>query len=60
MHYHWFKNSEAIGKTIKLSFDHGDMSVMSEKATGFDWKLKTIPTLRHAAGAKKFLSFNKK
>jgi len=60
LHYHWFKNSEAIGKTIKLSFDHGDMYVMSEKATGFDWKLKTIPTLRHAAGAKKFLSFNKK
>jgi hypothetical protein len=60
LHYHWFKNSEPIGRTIKLSFDHGDMYVMSEKASGFDWKLRSIPTLRHAAGAKKFLSFTKK
>jgi len=60
LHYHWFQDSQPIGKTIKFSFDHGDMYVMSEKATGFDWKLKTIPTLRHAAGAKKFLSFIKK
>lgn len=33
---------------------------MSEKATGYDWKLKKIPTLRHAAGAEKYLTIKKK
>jgi hypothetical protein len=32
-----------------------DIYAMSEKATGFDWKKKTIVTLRHAAGCKKYL-----
>ena len=60
LHYHWFKDSKPIGKRIKLSFDHGDMYVMSEKASGFDWKLRSIQTLRHSAGAKKFLELKKK
>jgi hypothetical protein len=30
---------------------NGDMYIMSEKATGFDWKLKKVPSLRHAVGA---------
>jgi hypothetical protein len=30
------------------------MYIMSEKAVGTDWKMKNIPTLRHATGAKKF------
>jgi hypothetical protein len=34
--------------------NHGDLYVMSEKAVGQDWKRKVIPTLRHAAGAKKY------
>jgi hypothetical protein len=29
---------------------------MSEKAVGFDWKKKKIPTLRHAAGCIKYLT----
>ncbi len=33
---------------------------MSEKATGNDWKLKKIPTLRHAAGALKFRTIKPK
>lgn len=28
---------------------------MSEKATGNDWKMSSIPTLRHAAGTEKVL-----
>ena len=31
------------------------MYAMSEKATGNDWKSKNKLTLRHAAGAEKFL-----
>lgn len=41
---------------ICLNIDHGDVYIFSEKATGQDWKKKTIPTLRHAAGAQKFLT----
>lgn len=32
---------------------------MSDKAVGFDWKKKNIPTLRHAAGSKKYLTIEK-
>ena len=31
------------------------MYVISEKATGYDWHLRKIPTLRHATGCEKFL-----
>jgi hypothetical protein len=33
----------------------GDLYVMSEKAVGTDVKKKKIATLRHAAGASKYL-----
>lgn len=55
LHYQWFIKSSPIGDRIKLKFRHGDIYIMSEKATGNDWKLKNIPTLRHAAGCDKFL-----
>lgn len=55
LHYQWFYQSQPIGERIKFNFKSGDMYVMSEKATGNDWKLKNVPTLRHAAGAKKYL-----
>jgi hypothetical protein len=31
------------------------MYVMSEKAVGFDWKKRIVPTLRHAAGCDKYI-----
>lgn len=37
----------------------GDIYVMSDKAVGYDWKKKTINTLRHAAGAEKYLLIKK-
>jgi hypothetical protein len=55
LHYQWFLEGKAIGKRIKFMLNHGDMYVMSDKAVGFDWKKKKIATLRHAAGANKFL-----
>lgn len=55
IHYQWFKNSKPIGKRIILELNHGDLYAMSEKATGFDWKKKSIYTLRHATGCDKFL-----
>ena len=56
MHYQWFLNSKPIGKRIKFELNDGDIYFMSKKAVGTDWKRKLIPTLRHAAGCKKYLS----
>jgi hypothetical protein len=57
LHFQWALNGKPIGERIELTLNHGDMYVMSEKATGYDWKTRKIPTLRHAAGAAKFLQF---
>eukprot|EP01092_Planopodium_desertum_P004852 TRINITY_DN2053_c0_g1_i2.p1 TRINITY_DN2053_c0_g1~~TRINITY_DN2053_c0_g1_i2.p1 ORF type:complete len:212 (-),score=18.19 TRINITY_DN2053_c0_g1_i2:25-660(-) len=50
----------SIGERVKLILNHGDLYVMGDRATGNNWKLKKIPTLRHAAGAKRFLTIKKK
>jgi len=54
LHYTWFKDSKKVGTTAKLMINGGDIYVMSEKATGNDWKKRSIYTLRHAAGCKKY------
>lgn len=51
----WWLRHEPVGEKHVLSdLSHGTMYVMSEKATGFDWKRSSIRTLRHAAGCEKF------
>jgi hypothetical protein len=55
LRYQWFQNNKKIEDFKELILNHGDLYIMSEKATGFDWKRKIIPTLRHAAGCKKFI-----
>ena len=59
LHYQWFTKNKSIGKRVELNIKHGDIYVMSEKATGYDWKKKNSITLRHAAGCEKFLKINK-
>lgn len=56
LHYQWFVNSKPIGERFEIEINHGDLYIMSEKAVGFDWKKKKIPTLRHAAGCIKYLT----
>ena len=56
LHYQWFYKRKPVGTRAKLMFNHGDIYFMSEKATGNDWKKRNKYTLRHAAGADKFLS----
>lgn len=56
LHFQWFLRSKPIGDRFKLLLNHGDFYVMSEKAVGFDWKRSSILTLRHAAGAKHYLT----
>ena len=55
LHYQWYQNSKPLGERIKIKLHHGDLYIMNEKATGFDWKKKKIPTLRHAAGSAKYV-----
>lgn len=52
--YRWYFKGEKQSKTLTTMINGGDLYAMSEKATGWDWKRKNIPTLRHAAGADKF------
>jgi len=55
LHFRWYHNREVVSKTLKVMLGHGDMYVSSQKAVGFDWKKKSLYTLRHSAGSKKFL-----
>jgi hypothetical protein len=54
LHYHWFEDWAPIGQLLTLVLNHGDIYVMSEKATGNDWGFPSFPTLRHSAGPNKF------
>ena len=56
--FQWFQRSMPIGDPIKLELNDGDMYMMSEKAVGFDWLKKVIPTLRHSTGCSKFTGKN--
>eukprot|EP00048_Salpingoeca_helianthica_P019653 m.245321 g.245321 ORF g.245321 m.245321 type:complete len:361 (-) comp36312_c0_seq1:23-1105(-) len=60
LHYQWFQQSKPVGQRVKLMLQDGDLYAMSAKAVGTDWLKKIIPTLRHAAGAPKFLRIDPK
>lgn len=55
LHYQWFQEGKAVGERVAVTIHHGDVYAMSDKAVGWDWKRRKEATLRHAAGAKKFL-----
>ena len=59
MRWQWFKDGMPVGKPIDIHLNSGDVYIMSEKAVGADWKLKSKYTLRHAAGADKYRSLSK-
>jgi len=59
LYYQWYQESEAVGDPMEIVVGDGDMYVMSEKAVGFDWLKKKIPTLRHATGCEKFTGIKK-
>jgi len=54
LYFQWFQNSKPVGSRMHVPLANGDMYAMSEKAVGFDWLKKNIPTLRHAAGCDKY------
>lgn len=53
--FQWFYNHKPVGQKSIYQLNHGDIYFMFEKATGFDYKLIKIATVRHAAGADKFI-----
>lgn len=52
IHWQWYYKSQTIGERIKFVLNSGDMYIMSEKTSGYDWKKRNTKTLRHAAGEK--------
>jgi hypothetical protein len=52
--YRWYQRSEPKGESLEILLNHGDMYIMSHKATGNDWLKKIIPTLRHSEGCPKY------
>jgi len=55
LHYQWFLQGQPVGRRVALDLRHSDLYAMSEKAAGTDWRRRVLPTLRHAAGAQKYL-----
>ena len=53
--YKWFQYGAPISEPFVLNIRGGDLYIMSEKATGNDWKKRNIPTLRHAAGCSDYI-----
>lgn len=55
LQYQWYHRFKRVGPRFKLTLNNGDIYIMSEKAVGTDWKRSSIYTIRHAAGAAKYL-----
>lgn len=54
--FRWYHRNKQVSPTRVIdTLEHGDLYIMSEKATGFDWKSSSKYTLRHAAGCNKFV-----
>jgi len=56
----WFHKNKAISEPYKIKLNSGDVYIMSEKAVGTDWKKSSLYTMRHAAGADKYLEIKDK
>jgi alkylated DNA repair dioxygenase AlkB len=58
LRYCWRKPGSSLlfGEPIDIQINHGDIYLMSEKATGFDWKSRSKYRLVHAAGHKSYLN----
>ena len=47
--------SEHAHSPVDVGVGHGDLYVMSEKATGYDWRLRSRVRVVHAAGHAKYI-----
>tara|TARA_B100001248_G_C27388724_1_gene461118 strand:+ start:1545 stop:2321 length:777 start_codon:yes stop_codon:yes gene_type:complete len=57
LRYCWRKPGSSLmfGSPIDIDIEHGDIYIMSEKATGHDWKMRSKYRLVHAAGHSSYL-----
>lgn len=55
LHFRWFHKFKGVYQHQTVNLDHGDLYIMSYKATGYDWKKSSQCTLRHAAGQEKLI-----
>jgi hypothetical protein len=55
--YQWYYQGYPVGLRADLLLGHGDLYMMSDKAVGHDWRRKVVLTLRHAAGADKYIIY---
>lgn len=60
LYFQWYHRFKPVGERLDLQLNHGDFYMMSDKATGNDWRKSSILTLRHAAGAVKVTASKKK
>lgn len=51
LYFRWYLKSEPVSDEMRITLAAGDMYVMSERATGNDWKKRNIYTLRHCVKA---------
>jgi alkylated DNA repair dioxygenase AlkB len=54
--YQWYLRHKPQGKRVDFALKHGSVYAMSGKAVGTDWMSSSFPTLRHAAGAAKYIT----
>lgn len=61
LRYYWRMagSFKKYGEGIDTQINHGDIYIMSEKATGHDWRKSSKTRLVHAAGAKKYITHKK-
>lgn len=54
LRYHWRLpgSSDHTLEPTDITLNHGDVYIMSEKATGYDWKLRSKVRVVHGAGKK--------
>lgn len=57
LRYHWRlpRTSAHTLPPVDIEVGHGDIYVMSEKATGYDWRFSSKVRVVHAAGAAKYI-----
>ena len=52
LRFRWYTKSAPVGEEFAIELNHGDLYVMSDKATGHDWMSSSKMTLRHGTGLK--------
>jgi hypothetical protein len=45
--FQWFNQNKPIGDVLDIKVENGDMYIMSEHATGYNWKKSSLYSLRH-------------